>query len=110
MADWLKLEFKKEDVLFESEKGVLFKLPESINFKKYVGYCFWHRPKMVKKEKGKIIISFPDSWNFKAFKKGENREIIDEVELSAGEMREIVTGEAYPLLEDPKEEQKEEIE
>ena len=92
MANWNSISFKKEDIVREDMKGILFKLPTNINDKKYSGYMFYHRKGMVKKNNDGVIFSFPNTWNFNFFKEDIDKEVVDQQEIKVFDFYKIVLG------------------
>lgn len=86
---WEKIKFNKNNIKYETGKATLIKMP---NNSEYVDFYFWHPSKLVREEGGKGYFksfSFTEEWEFKIFKKNKKGEIVDELEITVEEMKEI---------------------
>lgn len=88
---WDKIYLNKQNIITETDKAVLIKMPSKSN---YPDYQFWCSKKLIKIEGGKgyhLSISFNDSFKFKLQKMGKGtynkQEILDEKVLTSNELK-----------------------
>ena len=88
---WDKIYLNKQNIITETDKAYLIKMPSKSN---YPDYQFWCSKKLIKIEGGKgyhLSMLFNDSFKFKLQKMGKGaynkKEILDEKELSSNELK-----------------------
>lgn len=89
---WEKIFFNAQNIIANTETGVLIKMPNSSH--KYKGYSFWMPQKLVRVQGGRgyhMSFSFTSEFTFKLKKYGRGRynwkDVIAETEIGVDEMK-----------------------
>lgn len=80
MAKWKNIYISKDAIIAENSHSVLIKMPDKSNYK---GYNFWHSKKLLRKGKGKSLITFGFTYDFNFILTKYNNESYNQDDISS---------------------------
>ena len=91
--EWQSVTIHSNQIQYNTGRSILVKCPNNSG---YVGYCFWHPAKLIRRSyrnRSEYSLSFTDNFEFHLEKKGQGRynfkDVIAEATLSANEFKEL---------------------